>query len=283
MTKRRWVGVLVLLALGRIWELVSALYTGAAAPGEPMVPGWQVVFTRTLRSLSDYWGGGFGVKAVSEGGARTYQGALLAIASNSIDTIERLFAGLALGGAAGTLLGLAVSWSRWTRRIVQLPGHIVRTFPLLAMIPLFQLWFGISFIGMVLFVSYGVAVIFFVGTINAVGNVPQIYLDYARVLGAGKLRLYRTVVLPAIFPELRSSILLSLGLGWTLVLGAEYLGAQTGLGQIIVYSEQFAYVDRMFLVALVFVLYASVSYALFDRISRWMTRWAPRAAGSQAA
>jgi sulfonate transport system permease protein len=280
--KRRWVGVLVLAVLAGVWELVSVVYTGEAAKGEPMVPGWQIVFTRTLRSLSDYWGGGLGVKAVSEGGKRTYEGALLAIGSNSIDTIERLFVGLALGAAAGTLLGLAVSWSRWTRRIVQLPGHIVRTFPLLAMIPLFQLWFGISFLGMVFFVAYGVAVIFFVGTINAVGNVPPIYVDYARVLGAGKLRIYRTVVLPAIFPELRSSILLSLGLGWTLVLGAEYLGAQTGLGQIIVYSEQFAYVDRMFLVALVFVLYASVSYALFDRISRWMTRWAPRSAGSQA-
>ena len=282
MTKRRWVGVLVLLALAGFWELLSVVYTGEAAPGEPMIPGWEVVFTSTLRSLSDYWQGGLGVEAVAEGGPRTYQGALLAIGSNSIDTIERLFAGLALGAATGTILGLAVSWSRWTRRIVQLPGNIVRTFPLLAMIPLFQLWFGISFLGMMLFVAYGVAVIFFVGTINAVKNVPPIYIDQARVLGARKFHLYRTVILPAIFPELRSSILLSLGLGWTLVLGAEYLGAQTGLGQIIVYSEQFAYVDRMFLVALVFVVYASLSYALFDRISRRMTRWVPRSGGGQA-
>ncbi|HZO96992.1 MAG TPA: ABC transporter permease subunit [Gaiellaceae bacterium] len=276
MTKRRSVGIVVLVAMAGAWELVSRIYTGEAAPGEPMVPGWEVVFTRTLRSLSDYWGGGLGVVAVSEGGKRTYEGALLAIGANSLDTIARLFAGLGLGGVGGTLLGLAVSWSRWTRFLVQLPGHVVRTFPLLAMIPLFQLWFGISFVGMMLFVAYGAGVIFFVGTINAVKNVPPIFIDYARVLGASRLRLYRTVILPAIFPELRSTILLSLGLGWTLVLGAEYLGAQTGLGQIIVYSEQFAYVDRMFLVALVFVLYASLSYALFDRLSRRLVQWVPR-------
>jgi sulfonate transport system permease protein len=268
--------VLVLLSLAGAWEIVSLLYSGQATRGEPLVPGWQVVFTKTLVALSDFWHGGFGVKAVSEGGPRTYQGAILAIVSNSIDTIARLFAGLAVGAIVGTTLGLAVSWSRWTRRIVALPGHIIRTFPLLAMIPLFQLWFGITFIGMMLFVAYGIGVIFFVGTINAVKNVPDIYIDYARVLGASRLRMYRTVVLPAIFPELRSSILLSLGVGWTAVLGAEYLGAQTGLGQIIVYSEQFAYVDRMFLVALIFILYASVSYAVFDRISRRMTRWVPR-------
>ncbi len=277
MRKRRWVGVLVLLTMAGAWQLASVVYTAEAAPGEPMIPGWQVVTTKTLVSLSDYWEGGFGVKATAEGGKRTYQGALLAIASNSIDTLARLFSGLAVGAIAGTTLGLAVSWSRWTRRIVELPGHVTRTFPLLAMIPLFQLWFGISFIGMMLFVAYGVGIIFFVGTINAVKNIPPIYIDYARVLGAGKLRLYRTVVLPAIFPELRSSILLSLGIAWTAVLGAEYLGAQTGLGQIIVYSEQFAYVDRMFLVALIFVLYASISYAVFDRISARMTRWVPRA------
>lgn len=275
--KRRWVGVLVLLSMAGAWQLASLVYTAEAAPGEPLIPGWQVVTTKTLVSLSDYWEGGLGVEATSEGGKRTYQGALLAIASNSIDTLARLFSGLALGAIAGTTLGLAVSWSRWTRRIVELPGHVTRTFPLLAMIPLFQLWFGISFIGMMLFVAYGVGIIFFVGTINAVKNIPPIYIDYARVLGAGKLRLYRTVVLPAIFPELRSSILLSLGIAWTAVLGAEYLGAQTGLGQIIVYSEQFAYVDRMFLVALIFVLYASISYAVFDRISARLTRWVPRA------
>ncbi len=281
MRKRRWVSILVLVGMAATWQLASLVYTGEAAPGEPLVPGWQVVVTKTFVSLSDYWHGGLGVKATAEGGARTYQGAALAIVSHSIDTIARLFSGLALGALVGTALGLAVSWSRWTRRLVALPGHVVRTFPLLAMIPLFQLWFGIAFVGMMLFVAYGVGIIFFVGTINAVKNVPPIYIDYARVLGASKLRLYRTVILPAIFPELRSSILLSLGIGWTAVLGAEYLGAQTGLGQIIVFSEQFAYVDRMFLVALIFVLYAAVSYAVFDRISSRMTQWVPRSSGTR--
>ena len=145
------------------------------------------------------------------------------------------------------------------------------------MVPLFQLWFGTYFIGKVSFVAYGVGVIFFAGVINAVKNVPQIYIDNARVLGASWLQLYRMVILPAIFPELRATILLSLGTGWAAVLGAEYLGAQSGLGYIIVYSQQFAYLDRMFFVALLFVLYASISYAAFNALSQRLLRWAPRA------
>jgi sulfonate transport system permease protein len=143
------------------------------------------------------------------------------------------------------------------------------------MIPLFQLWFGTTFVGEVLFVAYGICVIVFAGTVNAVRNVPRIYIDNARALGASRLALYRTIILPAIFPEMRSTILLSLGVGWGAVLGAEYLGAQSGLGYIIVYAQQFAYLDRMFFVALLFILYTSVSYWGLRRLSARLLAWAP--------
>jgi sulfonate transport system permease protein len=160
-----------------------------------------------------------------------------------------------------------------------LAAQFLRTLPLLAMVPLFQLWFGTYFIGKVVFVAYGVGVIFFAGVVNAVKNVPQIYIDNARTLGATRFQLYRTVILPSIFPELRSTILLSLGAAWAAELGAEYLGAQSGLGYIIVYSEQFAYLDRMFFVALLFILYASISYVIFNNVSLRLLRWAPQAGG----
>jgi sulfonate transport system permease protein len=275
--RRHGVSILVLIAMAAIWQLLSMTYSVEAVPGEPMIPGWQVVFTRTLISLADYWQGGLGVKSVAEGAPPSYLAALLAIISNSFDTIVRLYAGLLLGGIVGSLLGLAVSWSRWSRRAVALPLQFVRSLPLLAMVPLFQLWFGTYFIGKVAFVAYGVGVIFFAGVVNAVKNVPQIYIDNARMLGASRLQLYRTVIMPSILPELRATILLSLGTAWGAVLGAEYLGAQTGLGYMIVYSEQFAYLDRMFVVALLFVIYASISYAIFNRICMRLLDWTPRA------
>ena len=240
-----------------------------------MVAGWQVLFTRTLLSLSDYWPGGFDVPAVADGAERSYLAAVLSILLHSADTILRLAAGLALGGIAGLVLGLALSWSRWTRRLVDWPLQFLRTLPLLAMVPLFQLWFGTDTIGEVMFVAYGIGVIVFAGTVNAVRNVPQIYLDNARALGASRLLLTRTVVLPAIVPAMRSTVLLSLGAGWGAVLGAEYLGAQSGLGYIIVYAQQFAFLDRMFLVALLFVLYTSVSTWALGRLTARMLVWAP--------
>ena len=278
--RRHSVSILVLIAMAAIWQLLSMAYTAEAVPGEPMIPGWQVVFGRTLISLADYWQGGLGVGAVAEGAPPTYLAALLAIVTNSFDTIVRLYVGLLFGSVVGTLLGLAVSWSRWSRRAVALPLQFVRSLPLLAMVPLFQLWFGTYFVGKIAFVAYGVGVIFFAGVVNAVKNVPQIYIDNARTLGASRLQLYYTVILPSILPELRATILLSLGTAWGAVLGAEYLGAQSGLGYMIVYSEQFAYLDRMFVVALLFVIYASISYAIFNRICMRLLEWTPRAGRS---
>lgn len=271
---RRSITLATVAGLIVLWQVVALLVTGTNADGGSVVPGWPDV-ARAYVGLSDYWPGGLGVAAVTEGGTQNVLTATLALAHHSLQTIIRLVLGLALGAVVGTLLGLAVSWSPWIRRLIALPTELVRALPLLAMIPLFALWFGISLSGMVLFTAYGTGVLYFAGTVNAVANVPQRFIDNARTLGASKLRIYRTVVLPATFPELRSTIMLSLGVAWGAVAGAEFLGAQDGLGQIIVYSQLYGFVDRMVVVALLFVLYAVLSYVLLNRVSRRLTRWVP--------
>src|SRR5271156_1367915 len=267
----RWISLGVLAAIALLWQALSIVFPVEAAPGEPMIAGWQGMFSRTLLSMADYWQGGLGGPSFSEGAPRTYLAAILSLLSHSFDTILRLVCGLAIGGVVGLALGLAVSWSAWSRRLVDLPVQFLRTLPLLAMVPLFQLWFGTYFIGKVLFVAYGIGVIVFAGTVNAVRNVPQIYIDNARSLGASEAMMYRTVILP----EMRSSLLLSLGTGWGAVLGAEYLGAQSGLGYIIVYAGQFAYLDRMSLVAIIFIVATSISYRVAGAVTARMLEWAP--------
>jgi sulfonate transport system permease protein len=74
---------------------------------------------------------------------------------------------------------------------------------------------------------------------------------------------------------MRSVTLLSLGAGWGAVLAAEYLGAQSGLGYIIVYAQQFGLLDRMFLVALLFILYTSASYWAIERLFARLLAWSP--------
>jgi len=67
----RLTSVAVLFGLAIAWQIASLLVRAESVPGEPMVPGWQVLFTQTFLTLSDYWLGGFGVAGIAQGGART--------------------------------------------------------------------------------------------------------------------------------------------------------------------------------------------------------------------
>jgi sulfonate transport system permease protein len=267
--------VSVIVALVVLWEVASLISTSEVKPGHPFVPGWEFIGRHTLVGLSDYWPGGWGVEAVADGGDRTFLGSVYAMLYQSAETLWRLLAGFALGAVAGSVVALAISASVWARRIFSLPAQIVRPFPLLAMIPLFQLWFGTDTIGAILFVALAVGIMFFTGVLNAVGNVPGIYVQNARVLGAGRVRTYVNVVVPAIFPELQSTIMLALGAAWTSALGAEFIGAQTGLGKILTVAKYFSYIDRMFLIGVVVVVLASATFAIAQLVSKPLIAWMP--------
>jgi sulfonate transport system permease protein len=265
----------VIVALIVLWEVASLISKGEVKPGHPFVPGWEFIAQHTLVGLSDYWPGGWGVEAVADGGPRTFVGSVYAMLYQSMHTLWRLFAGFALGAVVGSVVALAISASKWARRIFSLPAQIIRPFPLLAIIPLFQLWFGTETIGAILFIALAVGIIFFTGVLNAVGNVPGIYVQNARVLGAGPVRTYLNVVIPGILPELQSTIMLALGSAWTSALGAEFIGAQTGLGKILTVAKYFSYVDRMFLIGGVVVVLAALTFALAQFILKPLIAWMP--------
>ncbi len=76
----RWISFGVFVALILIWQILSVAYPAEAAPGEPMIAGWQVLFTKTYLSMADYWEGGwFGVPSVADGAPRTYLAATLSL------------------------------------------------------------------------------------------------------------------------------------------------------------------------------------------------------------
>jgi sulfonate transport system permease protein len=223
--------------------------------------------------MADYWDGSLGVPSTIEGAPPSYAAAFLALGKASLITFQRVVIGVVCGLVAGIGLGMIVSMSSLARQLVAPSVHILRMTPFLAMIPLFNLWFGAATLGIIVFVAYGVAVIMFIGTINAIANVPQVYFDRAVTAGASILTRYRLILVPAIIPELRASLMLSIGLAWSLVVAGELLGAQEGLGVIVIYALQFAHTGRVMIVAFLFILYAGASFALVDAISRRVISW----------
>lgn len=269
---RLWVVLASTAMMLVAWHVVSAL-AGANKSGEAMVPT-IIDIAGSVERFADYWRGGLGVEATRTGGDVTAAGILLGFGYNVGLSAMRLLAGLTLGIGAGIGLAVCVSWSRVLRDLFTLPGHFARMLPLLAMVPLFSLWFGNTEYGSVLFVAFTAFALVFAITLNAIGNVASYYAQFAQSLGASPARTYLEVILPAALPQLRSGVLLAVGFGWSAVIASEYLGQEYGLGHIVQNAEFFGRTNLLALVAFITLALAAVSFWAVSRALDWATRWA---------
>lgn len=283
--KRRWLTpgslrVMVVLALIGAWELIARVFvTGIASSGEPIFPSIEYLTERGFLQLSNFWTGGLGAPSPSSGGPQTYWGAVLAVLSGSVSSLELVIGGVFVGLVVGISLGLLVSASAIARAIIAGPAHVLRMVPFLALAPLIEVWFGKSQFGALVFIAYGSSVVAFVGMVSAVALTPPILVARARTVGARRWATYRAVVLPSCVPAMRATLLLVLGLGWTLDVAAEFLGAQNGLGVMIEYSLRFAYTSQVIVVAFIYLLYAALSFYLVQWATGRAVTWQPRRAG----
>jgi sulfonate transport system permease protein len=255
------------------WEAVAHLLGRTSAGGEETIPSIESMI-RAFPVLSNYWTGDLGIATPVQGGEASIVGGLLGLAYNSGATLIRLVAGLLLGVIAGIGLAVSISWSSHLRQMMAFPAHFVRMMPVLAMVPLFTLWFGNRDRGAIIFIGFSAFVVLFVITLNAIGNVPPYHAQWARCLGGRSARVYLTVILPAVLPQLRVGILLALGFGWSAAIASELLGQRYGLGRIVVDASFFGRTSLMALVGVFTVIYAALSYLLVARVLMHVTRWA---------
>lgn len=255
-----------------IWQLASMLLGSTSKSGINTVPSPKEAID-AFPELSAYWTGAFGIEGPSLTTPNSVENGFLALAQNGLATISRLLIGVAIGMVLGVGLGTVISWNRTLREAIAPIAHFARMMPLLAMLPLFGLWFGSTSLSVIVFVAFSVFTVLFVVTVNAIENVPRYYSDYAHSLGSGDARLQLSVILPAALPEIRGGILLAMGFAWSAVIAGEFLGQQTGLGRIIQRAGYFSQTDLLALMAVLTVILAGLTFVLGSLALSWATRW----------
>ncbi|GAA1835357.1 hypothetical protein GCM10009836_12190 [Pseudonocardia ailaonensis] len=269
--RRVAVGVVVLALL---WEAVSLLVTRGVEHPEFVMPDLVHVARYGLPGLADYYTGWLGGTPPSAGGERTWPMGLAALVEHGAISVGRILVGFVLGLAAGVLLGLLMSASRAVRNAGFGIATLLRTLPVLALGPLFTLWFGATSAMSVSFVAFAVGLVMLVATMTAVANLDLDVVRYSRSLGLGAFAVQRRVVLPAILPELGGAALVAVPLAWSVLLASEIYGIQEGLGWMMGKAVQFTLVDRITVIAVVFVLLTFVMLRAVQAISARITRWA---------
>jgi ABC-type nitrate/sulfonate/bicarbonate transport system permease component len=206
----------------------------------------------------------------------TYANAVRVLLTNTLFSALTLGGGLAIGAVAGVGFGLALGWSPKLRLIFEGPLLVIRVAPLLALLPLFLSWFGGTQTGAISFVAFAVFSMLFVNTLEAIHNVPPLVQVYARTLGASRFHVYRTVVVPAMAPELIGGFRVVLGLAWAILLAAEFMASQSGLGRILILAQQYLDTSRMILIVCLIMVYTYCLDRIVLVIGLHMTRWVPR-------
>jgi NitT/TauT family transport system permease protein len=150
------------------------------------------------------------------------------------DSLVRVAVGYAAAVALGVPLGLCVGWSRNLATAINPLVELLRPISPIAWIPVAIVFFGIGNLAPIFLVFLGAFFPIVVTTHNGVRAVPPMYLRAARNFGLSPAQMLRRVLLPAALPQILSGLRIALGIAWLVVVAAEMIAVDSGLGYLII-------------------------------------------------
>ncbi|WP_441895205.1 ABC transporter permease [Paenibacillus sp. YAF4_2] len=181
--------------------------------------------------------------------------------------------GFLLGGATGLLLGVFTGLGKWAESTLDPSIQMLRTVPLLAVIPLFILWFGVGEFSKILLIALGSFFPLYFHTHLGVRTADRKLYEVTRILQYSKLQLLTKLIIPAALPNILLGIRLSVGASWLLLAVAEMMGASAGVGYMIQDARVYAQTDIVFVGIILFALVGKLSDSAVRLVERRCLRW----------
>ena len=151
-----------------------------------------------------------------------------------IASLFRVTWGFSLAVFVGIPLGLVLGWFRRGGATVGPIIQFLRPISPLAWIPLAILWFGVGDRSAVFLIFVATVLPITLTAMQAAHGVSHIHVAAARNFGLSGLAIVRRVLLPSALPELLGGIRIALGIAWLVVVAAEMIAVNSGLGFLIV-------------------------------------------------
>ena len=194
----------------------------------------------------------------------------------------RALAGLAVGGGLGLVLGLLTGTFRSAETLLDTTLQMIRNVPALALIPLVILWFGIDESAKLFLVAIGVFFPIYLNTFHGIRSVDPALIEMARSYGLSGWALYRDVILPGALPSILVGVRFALGLVWVLLIVAETISAQSGIGYMTMNAREFLQTDVVLVGVLLYALLGKLADLVARGLERRLLRWNPAYLGVPA-
>lgn len=154
-----------------------------------------------------------------------------------VASLFRVTWGFLLAALLGIPFGLLLGWFRRGEMALNPILQILRPISPLAWIPISILWFGVGDRAAVYLIFLASFLPLTVTAMNAVRNIPQVSLNAGRNFGLSETQLILKVLYPAVAPHLIVGLRITLGIAWLVVVAAEMIAVNSGLGFLIIDSR----------------------------------------------
>jgi NitT/TauT family transport system permease protein len=151
-----------------------------------------------------------------------------------VASLFRVTCGFLAAVLVGVPAGLLLGWFSTAFDAFNPMLQIFRPISPIAWIPVAILWFGVSDMAPIFLIFLASLFPIIVAAIAAVQNMQQVYVRAARNFGLSRVQLFRRVILPATLPQILTGIRIALGVAWLVVVAAEMIAVNSGLGYLII-------------------------------------------------
>lgn len=186
---------------------------------------------------------------------------------------RRVLLGLLLGMSIGVVLALVSGLSLLGERLIDPCMHMFRTMPVLALLPLFVLWFGIGEKAKVYIIAWAVIFPIYINLYAGIRGVDERLVTAGRVLGLGRWGLIRHVIVPGAMPQFLTGLRLAMGISWMVLVAAEEINATSGLGYLITNAQDLSETNVIFVGLIVYALLGLTTDVIVRLIERWTLSW----------
>ena len=190
-----------------------------------------------------------------------------------LESSKRAFLGFFLGVAVGFLLGLATGISSLADRLLNTTIQMLRNSPVLALIPIMIVWFGIGEQMKILLVAFGVFFSVYINTHHGIRGIDKKLIEMGRVYGFSRFSTFKNIILPGAAPSIMVGVRLALGIMWLVLIAAETIATDKGIGYMAMMARSLMQMDKVVLSIILYALLGKLSDVAAGALEKSLFKW----------
>ena len=186
---------------------------------------------------------------------------------------RRAFLGFLLGGAVGFGLGLFTGLSKALNVLLNTTVQMLRNIPVLAIIPLAIVWFGVGEGLKVYLVAFGTFFPIYANTFHGIKSVDPDLVEMGKVYGLSRITIFRRIIFPSAVSSILVGVRLSLGIMWLVLIAAETVATDAGIGYMAMTARGLFQMDKVLISVILYAVLGKLSDMIAVGLENVLLRW----------